>query len=238
MDTQPTTPPVPPSDPTPAVEPPAYGYAQPGRERRRTLTRLAVAGGVAALGLTIGGIAVATADDHGDRSPGRFSIGDGPFGDELAERLADSLGLEEDQVADALDDVREELAPERAERPDLGDGEWPAPPTEEEIEERQDALAAALAEALDVDAADVEAALEEIRSDLEATMEERLAEVREQFRADLVDRLDAAVDDGTLTEADKQSVLKAYDEGLLDGPGGFGHHLRFGWGHLGAPRES
>ena len=104
----------------------------------------------------------------------------------------------------------------------------PSPPTEAEQEARQDELAAALAEALEVDAAEVETALEEIRADVEAAMEERFAEFREQARADLVERLDDAVEEGTLTEADKESVLKAYDEGVLDGPlgGPFGHSLR------------
>ncbi len=126
--------------------------------------------------------------------------------------------------------MRDELGPP-SRLDDLRDGELPSPPTEEEQEARQDELAAALAEALGVDAAEVETALEEIRADVEAQMEERFAELREEARADLVDRLDAAVEDGTLTEADKESVLKAYDEGVLDGPGGgpFGH-FHFGGG--------
>ena len=236
-----------PEDPTPPIEQPtqeqplAYGYgdAPSGRERRRTFTRIAVAGGVAAVGLSIGGIAVATAgDEDTDRGPGLFVRHGGEvISDELAERLAESLGLDEDKVADALEDVRDELGrPERLDdlRDSLRDGELPSPPTEEELEARQDELAAALAEALGVDAAEVEAALEEVRAQVEADMEERFAEFREEARADLVERLDAAVEDGTLTEADKESVLKAYDEGVLDGPGPgpFGH-FRWGGGPFG-----
>ncbi len=237
-----------PADPTQPIEQPlAYGYAvaPPGRERRRTFTRIAIASGVAAVGLSVGGIAVATADDEDtERGPVLFMRhGGGPISDELAERLAESLGLDEDEVADALEEARDELGPpERLEdlRESLRDGELPTPPTEEQLEARQDELAAALAETLGVDAAEIESALEEIRADVEADMEERFAEFREEARAALVERLDAAVEEGTLTEADKESVLKAYDEGVLDGPGGgpFGH-FRFGDGPFGdgAPDE-
>jgi len=218
-----------PVEPTPARE-----QSPSGRERRRTFTRIAVAGGVAAVGLSIGGIAVATADDEGsgegdDRGPGLFLRHDrGEISDELAERLAESLGIDEDKVAEALEDVRDELGPPKR-LEDLRDGDVPSPPTEAEQEAHQDELAAALADALDVDAAEVETALEEIRADVEAAMEERFAEFREQARADLVERLDDAVEEGTLTEADKRSVLKAYDEGVLDGPG-FGRFVPFGFG--------
>lgn len=218
-----------PTDPTQPIEPLAQEQPPAVNQRRRTLTRIAVAGGVAAVGLSIGGIAVATAGDEGsERGPSLSVRHGGVISDELAERLAESLGLDEDEVADALEEVRDELGPP-ARLDDLRDGEMPSLPTEEEQEARQDELAAALAEALGVDAEEVETALEEIRADVEAQMEERFAELREEARSDLVDRLDAAVEDGTLTEADKESVLKAYDEGVLDGPGGgpFGH-FRFG----------
>jgi hypothetical protein len=218
----------------PPTEPLAYSYAAaPARgrfgDRRKTWVRVGVAGGIAALGLTAGGIAVATADDESGRpggGMGRFA-GGGLLGDDLAERLADELGVDQDKVEDALDDVREEYGPQVRERfrDRLEDGELPSPPTEAEIEERQDAFAAALAEALGVDKADVEAALEEINAEFQADIEERLADAREAARGDLVERLDAAVEDGTLTEADKESVLKAYDEGVIGGPGG---HLMHG----------
>ena len=39
-----------------------------------------------------------------------------------------------------------------------------------------------------------------------------------EHRSDLSDRLDAAVKAGDLTAADKASVLKAFDAGVLDGP--------------------
>jgi AcrR family transcriptional regulator len=226
----------------PPTEPLAYSYAAappPGRfgERRKTWVRVGVAGGIAALGLTAGGIAVATADDESGRPGGGFGrfVGGGLLGDDLAERLAEELGVDQDKVEDALDDVREEYGPEVRERfrDRLEDGELPSPPTEAEIEERQDAFAAALAEALDLDKADVEAALEEINADFQARIEEHLAEAREAARSDLIERLDAAVEDGTLTQADKESVLKAYDEGVIGGPGG--HLVHGGPFDFGAP---
>ena len=71
-------------------------------------------------------------------------------------------------------------------------------------------LAAALAEELGLDAAEVTAALAEVH-------EARGTEAR----AALSDRLDEAVDAGDLTAADKASVLKAFDAGVLGGrPGG------------------
>jgi len=208
------------------------------RLRRGTTARIAVAGGVAGLGLAVGGIAVATADDK--TSPessagigGPANVGErglvehGPLGDEFAERLAEALGLEQADVEDALADLRDELKPER---PDWEPGERPEPPTQEEREAWQAEFAKSLAEALGVEQAEVQAALEDIRAELEAEAEERFGELREEFRADLVERLDEAVTDGTLTEADKESVLKAYDAGILGGAGPGGPFKGdFGW---------
>ena len=93
--------------------------------------------------------------------------------------------------------------------------------------------AAALAEALGIEQSRVEEALEEIRAEMETQMEERFDEMRAEMRSGLVERLDDAVADGTLTESDKESVLKAYDEGVIGFPpglvGGPGHGM-FGWG--------
>lgn len=60
---------------------------------------------------------------------------------------------------------------------------------------------------LGIDAAKVTAAFDELRA-------ERQAEARAAFGA----RLDEAVKAGKLTEADKASVLKAFDAGVLGGP--------------------
>lgn len=77
-------------------------------------------------------------------------------------------------------------------------------------EEGRAAMAAALAEELGLDEATVTSAFEELRTERQATARTTFAE-----------RLAAAVEDGTLTEADKESVLKAFDAGVLGrGPGG------------------
>lgn len=79
-------------------------------------------------------------------------------------------------------------------------------------EEGRSAIAAALAEELGLDEEVVTTAFEELRT-----------EHRASARTGLVERLDAAVEEGTLTEADKAAVLKALDAGLLGrGPGGPG----------------
>ncbi len=203
---------------------------------RTTWVRTGVASAVAGLGIAVGGVALATADDAATQE--RTAQEGGRFGHRLghgamAAELADKLGLDEDKVADVLEKVHEALRPER---PDLSDGQVPEPPTDEEIEARQAALAKALAKELDVSEAKVAKALDELRADVE----ERMDDLRADLRDGLVDRLAAAVEDGTLTEADKASVLKAYDAGLIGGmrggPGfgpGFGH--RFGGGDGGGP---
>lgn len=77
-------------------------------------------------------------------------------------------------------------------------------------ENGRDALAAALAEELGIEESAVTEALDELRT-----------ERRDEARTSFAERLDAAVEEGTLTEADKESVLKAFDAGILGrGPGG------------------
>ena len=185
--------------------------------QRNTLVRTTIAAGVAGLGLSVGGIALATADDDsgsssrpgwhafdGDRPHGPgLHVRFGPGGD-LVETLAESLGVSEEEVETALEAVHDELAPEPP-----AEGEEPTPPTEEEMEERQQAFADALAAELDVPASEVTAVLAELRADHET-----------EARSMLADRLTAAVEAGDLTNADKASVLKAFDAGVLDGPMG------------------
>ncbi len=170
----------------------------------------AVAGGATAATLTAsaedtgGDRAAASADAEG--GPGRGGPGGhggpgGPGVDTAA--LAEELGVGEDELDTALQEAREQLAP--AERPSGdADGERPAPPTEEERAERESAFTAALAVALDLDEDVVAEALETLRA---AAAADR--------RDDLAERLDAAVADGDLTDADRASVLKAYDAGVL-----------------------
>ncbi|MEI5675590.1 MULTISPECIES: hypothetical protein [unclassified Nocardioides] len=184
---------------------------------RSTLTRIGAAGAVAGLGLAVGGVALASAETTTAPSGTSSSAHPGgPRGDrgQDAEVLASELGLEESVVEEALTAVRDELRPEKSSDTDTR----PTPPTEEERAERQAALVTALAARLDVSEAEVEAAYAVVEEKREAERTERQA----ASRADLVTRLDEAVTAGTLTEADKASVLKAYDADLLAGPGGPG----------------
>lgn len=175
---------------------------------RSTAARIGIAGAIAGAGLAAGGVAMAAAETgspDGSTSPSAYP--GGPRGDRgrLAETLAEELGLDQDRVETALRAVRGELRSHRADA------------AEAERAERQAALAEALAEELGVSEAKVTAALEVVRKAADADREERRADARTA----LVERLDDAIEAGTLTEADKASVLKAYDADLLRG--GFGH---------------
>ncbi len=196
------------------------------------IARIAVAGGITAIGLTLGGVAMANAADDttassssssssssstsstsstsGAVAPGDRGFGHrgGPGGGEIAQELATKLGLDEEKVADALDAVRDDLP--RPEKPAAG--EAPTPPTEAERTAREAAFAKALAKELGVSTAKVTTALEAIHTAHEA-----------EHRDALSTRLDTAVKAGDLTAADKASVLKAFDAGVLGGgPGGPG----------------
>ena len=83
----------------------------------------------------------------------------------------------------------------------------PARPTRTR-EQRDAALAKALAEKLNLDEAKVAQALAEIRA---ARQAERAAALKE--------RLDAAVADGTLTQAEADAVTKAVEQGVISGGG-------------------
>jgi hypothetical protein len=176
---------------------------------KHAMVRTTIAAGVAGLGLSVGAVAMATAEDNGatttvseaaiaDRGPGHH--------EQMAAELADALGLSEEKVAAALEAVHDELRPERTD-----EGVPPTPPTDEERADREAEFAKALAAELDISTTKVAAALAELQADAEA-----------EGRARLSERLDTAVDEGDLTEADKASVLKAFDAGVLGGPGG-GH---------------
>lgn len=159
--------------------------------QRTTVVRTAVAGAVAGVGLAVGGVAIATADEQPSDAPSATDRDNDPGdsderswgpghrgwfagGDRFAEQLAEELGVEQAEVEQALEAVREEL---EENRPDWS-GLSP----------------------------------DEIREEL-----------RTRMREQLVDRLDDAVEDGTLTEQDRESVLKAFDAGVIGGLDGFRH---------------
>ncbi|HSX67594.1 hypothetical protein [Nocardioides sp.] len=177
------------------------------------IARISVAGGIAAVGLTLGGVAMANAADDTSSagtttsSAAREGFGHrgGPGGGDLAADLAEELGVSESKVSDALDAVREDLpAPERP-----AAGERPTPPTAAERAAHETALAEALAGELDLTTAKVSDALAAMHAEHEAA-----------HRSALSSRLDDAVEAGDLTAADKASVLKAFDAGVLGGPRG------------------
>ena len=175
----------------------------------RQRASMVAAAAVAAAGLSVGAVGLASADDTGAGTPSSSADRPGPGhghgpgfigrGDGGAE-LAKALGVSEEKLRTALKAVREDLAP-KGERPD-------GPPSEADRTKRQKALAAALAKELNISEAKVTAALDKVRDSAEA-----------ERRTNLSDRLDTAVKAGKLTAGDKASVLKAYDAGVLGGPG-------------------
>lgn len=108
--------------------------------------------------------------------------------------LADKLGVEESAVSDALETIRDEAR--------SGDDDGTRP----DREAVQAALAASLAEALELDESTVQAALDELRT-----------EQQEERAAALQDRLDAAVTDGSLTRAEADGAAKAVELGIIGG---------------------
>jgi hypothetical protein len=116
------------------------------------------------------------------------------------EDLAEALGVSEKRLRAAFREIRDDIRP--SERLD-------GPPSAAERDAHRDELTSALAKELGLSEAKVEAAFEKVHK-----------AHRAEHREALNDRLDAAVDDGKLTQDDKASVLKAFDAGILGGPGG------------------
>lgn len=180
----------------------------------------AVAISIAGAGITLGGIGLATADDStADQSSttqvnpapgpgeGRGPQRGGPGGPgELAAGLAEALGLQESDVLASMQAVHDELGPEVA-----VEAETRTPPTQAEQEAHRAEMTSALAEDLGVSEQKLTDALDSMAAEHEAAA-----------RSDLAGRLDAAVADGDLTKTDKESVLKAFDAGVLEGPRGPG----------------
>ncbi|WJH25657.1 hypothetical protein [Pseudarthrobacter defluvii] len=134
-----------------------------------------------------------TAQDGMGRHGGR-----GGHGMEQASTLAAKLGVDESKVADALKSFRDANKPS-------------TPPTEGQKPDpaaREAALAKSLAASLGIDEAKVTAALQEIRS-----------EEQSEHAAALKTRLDKAVTDGKLTQAEADAVTKAVQNGVIGGGG-------------------
>ena len=134
------------------------------------------------------------AGGHGMRG-GRHGHGGAEFGTR-AKDLAAKLGVDEAKVTDALKAFRE------ANRPTTP----PAAGQKPDRAAMQKALAASLAKSLGSDDAKVTAALEELRTAEQAS-----------HAAALKPRLDQAVKDGTLTQAEADAVTKAAEKGVIGG---------------------
>lgn len=181
-----------------------------------TTIRTSIAAAVAAAGLTLGGIGFASAADNSTDTtstssssssavPGSEGSGHGPGGPGQggfhdSGELAKALGVTQAKLDAAFKAIRDELAPP-------SEIDRSNPPTEAERSAMRGKLATALASELDLTKAKVLAAMDKVEAAHEATE-----------RTDLATRLTAAVKAGTLTAADKASVLKAFDAGVLRGP--------------------
>ena len=163
-----------------------------------------VAAGVVAGGILAGTLSSQAADDDSkaDAAPGMVMHAHhrGPGGPGGGEDLAKALGVSEEKLRAAFEAVHDDLRPADR-RPD-------GPPTAAERTARHDKLTSALAKELGLSETKVEAAFEKVHKARAAAHRDALG-----------DRLDAAVEDGKLTKADKASVLKAFDAGVLGGPG-------------------
>ena len=174
--------------------------------KKSTAIRTTVAASIAAAGLAVGGVGLAFAADQNPSSSGATTTDGGhgrpgPGGPGMLDsaELAEALGVSGSELEAAWDALRDDLQP--------SDDDRSAPPTEAERDEMRSQLAAGLAAELGLTEDEVAAVLDEIHADHEADR-----------RTELSDRLDEAVDAGDLSAADKASVLKAFDVGVLGGP--------------------
>lgn len=122
---------------------------------------------------------------------------------QLAADLATKLGVEETKVTEAIQAFRDANKPSGT--PAEGAATDGTKPDRSALDA---AMAKSLAESLGVEESKVTAALEEIRA---AGQAERAAALKT--------RLDAAVTDGKLTQAEADAVIKAVEAGVIGGGG-------------------
>ncbi|MFV0429870.1 MAG: hypothetical protein ACK5KO_10660 [Arachnia sp.] len=166
-----------------------------------------IVGGIAATGLVVGGAQLAMAEDDqttptpsisssaqapGDHSRVRAGRGGG-FGLD-SQALAKKLGVTSAELDDALEDVHL----------DMNDADDDDATTSGDRDARHEAMIQALADELDLDPATVRTAMDELWTERDS---QRAAEVNQ--------RLDEAVADGTLTQAEADAVRKAVDAGIV-----------------------
>lgn len=183
--------------------------------------RLGLSAAALALGAGIGvaGMASATttptpASNAGSSAPADGSAAQGGMGKHggrggerggvQASALAKKLGVDEAQVSDALQAFREANKPSAP----PAEGTAPSEGNRPDAATRDAALAASLAESLGLEESKVTAALEELRTERQA-----------ERAAGLKTRLDQAVTDGKLTQAEADAVTKAVEIGVIGGGG-------------------
>lgn len=169
-----------------------------------------VAAGIVAGGILAGTLGAQAADTTDDPAPGPGPAivrghhggfgGPGGPGRLGGKDLAKELGVSQDTLRSAFDAIRDDVKP-TGKRPD-------GPPTKAERLAMRDKLESALAKELGLSKAKVDAAFANVQK-----------AHRAERRDALSDRLEAAVKDGKLTKEDQTSVLKAFDAGVLGGPG-------------------
>ena len=121
---------------------------------------------------------------------------------ELAKTLAVKLGVSEAKVTEALKAFRDDNKPAGDPTP----GNRPVPGTARPDPAARDAaLAKSLAKSLGIDEAKVTKAIDEIRATRQAGR-----------AAALKTKLDAAVNAGTLTQAEADAVTKAVEKGVIN----------------------
>ena len=162
--------------------------------------------GISSLAQAADPTAAPTTTTQADQSQqgGRGEAGEKHRGGMQAAELAEKLGLDEAKVSEALQTAHDALR--EAHQAD----DSTTRPTQEE---RRAELAAELAKALGADEAKVTEALTALENERDA-----------ERAAALQDRLEQAVTDGKLTQAEADAVKKAVEAGVIGdgGPGGGG----------------